>query len=68
MVHMTAIASHTIVGTFKQMVEDIRLLTSDEALRQEMGENGTKYVKQEHDTKKIVEQYVELSERSWREK
>jgi len=46
--------------TFERMVEDIRLLLSNEKLRQELGENGRRYVEQEHDVKSVVEQYVEL--------
>jgi len=46
--------------TFKQMVEDVKLLLEDEELREEMGVNGRKYVEREHDLKKIVEKYIKL--------
>ena len=46
--------------TFERMVEYIRLLLSNDKLRQELGENGRRYVEQEHDLKSVVEQYVEL--------
>lgn len=43
--------------TFEQMVEDVKLLLENEGLREEMGKNGRRYVGQEHDIKRIVEQY-----------
>jgi glycosyltransferase involved in cell wall biosynthesis len=46
--------------TFERMVEDVKLLLGDGKLRRELGENGRRYVEQEHDLKRVVEQYVEL--------
>lgn len=43
--------------TFEQMVEDVKLLLENEGMREEMGKNGRRYVEQEHDIKRIVEQY-----------
>lgn len=45
---------------FEQMVEDVELLLSDNKLRQELGEKGRRYIVQEHDINKIVEQFAEL--------
>ena len=46
--------------TFAQMVLDVRRLLNDDQLRQELGGNGRRYVEQEHDLNKIVEQYAQL--------
>jgi glycosyltransferase involved in cell wall biosynthesis len=46
--------------TFEQMVFDVRRLLGDERLRKELGENGRRYVEQEHDLNRVVEQYAEL--------
>lgn len=49
--------------TFEQMVEDVKLLLKDEKLREEMGENGRRYVEKEHDIKKILKHYTNLFEK-----
>ena len=46
--------------TFDQLIEDVNTLLNNEALREEMGVNGRKYVEREHDIKKIIEKYIEL--------
>lgn len=46
--------------TFKQMVKDVNQLLTDEKLRREIGENGRRYVEQNHELSLVVEQYVEL--------
>jgi len=46
--------------TFDNLVEDVKILLKNEALRKEMSVNGRKYVEQEHDLTNIVEDYIEL--------
>jgi glycosyltransferase involved in cell wall biosynthesis len=46
--------------TFEQMVADVKLLLSDNELRQELGQNGRRYVEQEHELGRVVEQFVRL--------
>lgn len=46
--------------TFDQLVKDVRTLLNNEALREEMGANGRKYVEREHNITQIVEEYIEL--------
>ena len=49
--------------TFEQMVKDVKILLKDEKLREEMGENGRKYVEREHDLTTIVREYIKLFDR-----
>ncbi len=46
--------------TFEQMVEDVKTLLKDEKLREEMGNNGRKYVEREHDITKIIREYIHV--------
>jgi len=46
--------------TFNQMLDDIKTLLKDKELRKMMGENGRKYVEENHDIKKIADQYENL--------
>jgi|GEM_PF-196849 len=46
--------------TFDQLIEDVKTLLKDEALREEMGVNGRKYVEREHDITHIIREYIEL--------
>jgi len=46
--------------TFNQLVEDVKILLKDEALREEMGVNGRRYIESEHDLTHIVREYIEL--------
>jgi glycosyltransferase involved in cell wall biosynthesis len=46
--------------SFEQMVKDVKSLLVDGDLRRELGENGRRYVEQEHELKSVVDQYVEL--------
>lgn len=48
--------------TFEQMVKDVKTLLKDEKLREEMGNNGRKYIEREHDIKKVVEKYIGIFE------
>jgi len=43
--------------TFNQMVEDIKTLLKNEKLRKEMGMNSWRYVRKEHDIKKILKEF-----------
>lgn len=43
--------------SFEKMMEDIRRLVQDETLRKKMGNNGRKYVEENHDIKKMADQY-----------
>jgi glycosyltransferase involved in cell wall biosynthesis len=45
---------------FDQMLENIKTLLEDKELLRIMGENGRKYVEENHDIKKIVDQYENL--------
>lgn len=49
-------------GSMEQMIKDVRLLLWYDAMREEMGHNGYEYVKREHDSDKIAEQYIRLFE------
>ena len=46
--------------TFDQVIEDVKTLLKDEALRGEMGMNGGKYVEREHDVAKNIRGYIEV--------
>jgi glycosyltransferase involved in cell wall biosynthesis len=46
--------------TFDQLVEDVKTLLKNEALRKEMGVNGRKYVEREHNITNISREYIEL--------
>ena len=46
--------------TFEQLIEDVKTLLKNKALREEMGMNGRKYVEREHDIAKIIGKYIEL--------
>lgn len=48
--------------TFEQLVEDVKTLLKDEALREEMGVNGRKYVEREHDINNIIKNYINVFE------
>ena len=48
--------------TFDQLVEDVKTLLKNEALREEMGVNGRKYVEREHDITKLVGKHIEVFE------
>lgn len=47
-------------NTFDQMVEDIKILLRNEALRKEMGANGREYLDREHNFVRIIKEYIEL--------
>ena len=46
--------------SFDQLVEDVKTLLKDEALREEMGVNGREYVEREHDINKIIGKHIEV--------
>lgn len=46
--------------TFDQLVEDVKTLLGNEQLRRQMGENGRRYVEENHDINKIVKQHIEV--------
>jgi len=46
--------------SFEQMVKDVKWLLADGELRRELGENGRRYVEQEHELESVVDQYVEV--------
>lgn len=48
--------------TFQQLVDDVKRLLKNEALREEMGINGRKYVEKEHDSTTVIKKYIELFE------
>jgi glycosyltransferase involved in cell wall biosynthesis len=48
--------------TFDQMLNNIKTLLNDKELRKTMGENGRKYVEENHDIRRIVDQYEILIE------
>jgi len=49
--------------TFEQMVEDVKLLSEDRQLREEMGTNGRRYVEANHNVANIVGQYIDVFKR-----
>ncbi|MBE3089002.1 MAG: glycosyltransferase [Actinobacteria bacterium] len=46
--------------TFDQMLNNIEILLKDKQLLETMGKNGRKYVKENHNMQKIVDQYEDL--------
>ncbi len=48
--------------TFDQLIEDVKTLLNNAALREEMGMNGRKYVEREHDLTNIIGRYIEMFE------
>ncbi len=46
--------------TFEQLVDDVKALLGNEQLRQQMGENGRRYVEENHDINNIVKQHIEV--------
>ena len=48
--------------TFDQLVEDVKTLLKNKALREEMGMNGLEYVEREHDIAKNIRKYVDVFE------
>ena len=52
--------------TFDQLIEDVKTLLKNEALREEMGVSGRKYVEQEHDITKNIREYIEVFEYAMR--
>jgi glycosyltransferase involved in cell wall biosynthesis len=46
--------------TLEQLVEDIKTMLANQALRQEMGENGRRYVEREHNIASVVGKYIEV--------
>jgi glycosyltransferase involved in cell wall biosynthesis len=48
--------------TFDQLIEDVKTLLHDEALREEMGVNGRKYVEREHDIVENIREYIKVLE------
>jgi len=46
--------------TFKQMIFDIECLLNNENLRYEIALNARKYIKENHDLKKITNQFIEI--------
>ena len=49
--------------TFNRLIEDVKTLLKDEALMEEMGMNGRKYIEREHDLTHIVREYIKLFNR-----
>jgi glycosyltransferase involved in cell wall biosynthesis len=47
-------------GTFNQMVQDVKRLLEDEKLREELGQNGRRYVEREHNIEAIADKYVKI--------
>ena len=47
-------------GSFEQMIEDVRLLLRDGEARKRLGENGRRFVENDHNLNIVVEQYVKL--------
>ena len=47
---------------FEQMLDNIKTLLKDKELLKMMGENGRKYVEENHDIRKIADQYEDLIE------
>jgi len=46
--------------TYEQMLRDINTLITNDVLRKEMGMNAKKYVEQNHDVKKIADQFENI--------
>jgi glycosyltransferase involved in cell wall biosynthesis len=46
--------------TLEQLVEDTKMLLANQVLREEMGENGRRYVEREHDMAHVVGKYIEV--------
>ena len=46
--------------TFKQMISDLDLILNDYNLRKDMGMNARKYVEENHDLRKIADQFEKL--------
>lgn len=46
--------------TYEQILKDIHTLMTNDGLRREMGLNATKYVEENHDVKKIANQFEDL--------
>jgi glycosyltransferase involved in cell wall biosynthesis len=46
--------------TFDQLVKDVRMLISNDCLRQVMGKNGRRYIEQEHDVDIILNKYTRI--------
>jgi glycosyltransferase involved in cell wall biosynthesis len=46
--------------TFQQMIVDIECLLNDDNLRYEIAKNARKYIKENHDLKKITNQFAEI--------
>jgi len=46
--------------TFGQMIDDVNKLLIDEHTRNEMGLNGKLFVEKEHNTEKIMKQYIDM--------
>jgi glycosyltransferase involved in cell wall biosynthesis len=46
--------------TFDRLVADTKVLLANKKLREEMGENGRRYVTREHDIAAVVDTYMEL--------
>ena len=49
--------------TFDRLIEDVKTLLNNEALRGEMGVKGREYVEREHDITKNIREYIEVFER-----
>jgi len=46
--------------TFKQMIFDVELVLKNNELRYEMAANARKYIKENHDVKKIINQFIDI--------
>lgn len=49
--------------TFNQLIEDVKTLLKNDAVRKEMGMKGRKYVEKEHDLSLIIIEYIKLFNR-----
>lgn len=49
--------------TFPQLTQDVKRLLADMPLCREMGENGRRYVEENHDISNIIKQYIEVFNR-----
>jgi len=47
-------------GNFEQMVKDVKMLLADRKKWKEISENGYKYAIENHDIKKVIEQYKKV--------